>query len=317
MPYLVAMHTVVVVALDRVVPFDLATPLEVFRRARLPDGRPGYRVRVCAATSSVDAGLFNIDAPWTLDALADADTIIVPGRSALTPVPANVLDALRTAAAAGTRIASICTGTFTLAAAGLLDGLRATTHWMTATALAQQYPAIDVDPDVLYVDNGQILTSAGAAAGLDLCLHLIRRDLGSAVAADAARLSVMPLEREGGQSQFIVHEKPPTPQGSVLEPVLQWMEDNATQELSLGDIARQSGMSARTLLRRFREQTGTTPLQWLHRTRVRQAQFLLETTTHPVDRIAGQVGFGSPTAFRDRFKRITGVSPQTYRSAFQ
>ena len=317
MPYLVAMHTVVVVALDRVVPFDLATPLEVFRRARLPDGRPGYRVRVCAATSSVDAGLFNIDAPWTLDALADADTIIVPGRSALTPVPANVLDALRTAAAAGTRIASICTGTCTLAAAGLLDGLRATTHWMTATALAQQYPAIDVDPDVLYVDNGQILTSAGAAAGLDLCLHLIRRDLGSAVAADAARLSVMPLEREGGQSQFIVHEKPPTPQGSVLEPVLQWMEDNATQELSLGDIARQSGMSARTLLRRFREQTGTTPLQWLHRTRVRQAQFLLETTSHPVDRIAGQVGFGSPTAFRDCFKRITGVSPQTYRSAFQ
>jgi transcriptional regulator GlxA family with amidase domain len=145
------------------------------------------------------------DAHWTLDALAEADTIIVPGRSALTPVPAGVLDALRTAAVAGTRIASICSGTFTLAAAGLLDGLRATTHWMVATALGQQHPA-DVDPDVLYVDNGQILTSAGAAAGLDLCLHLIRRDYGSAVAADAARLSVMPLEREGGQAQFIVHE---------------------------------------------------------------------------------------------------------------
>jgi transcriptional regulator GlxA family with amidase domain len=315
--YVMAMHTVAVLALDQVVPFDLATPLEVFGRVRLPDGRPGYRVRVCAAGSPVDAGLFHIDAPWTLSALAEADTIIVPGRSVLTRVPADILAALRTAAASGTRIASICSGTFTLAAAGLLDGLRATTHWVAASAFAQRYPEIELDPDVLYVDNGQILTSAGAAAGLDLCLHLIRRDYGSAVAADAARLSVMPLEREGGQAQFIVHEQPPTPRGSVLEPVLRWMEDNAARELSLEDIARHSGMSARTLLRRFREQTGTTPLQWLHRARVRQAQFLLETTAHPVDRIAGQVGFGSPTAFRDRFKRITGVSPQTYRGAFQ
>jgi len=311
------MHTVAVLALDQVVPFDLATPLEVFGRVRLPDGRAGYRVRVCAAGSSVDAGLFRIDAPWTLDTLGGADTIIVPGRSALTPVPVEVLTALRAAAAAGTRIASICTGTFTLAEARLLDGLRATTHWVTAALLADRHPEIEVDPDVLYVDNGQILTSAGAAAGLDLCLHLIRRDYGSVVAAAAARLCVMPLEREGGQAQFIVHEQPPTPQGSVLEPVLQWMEDNAARELSLEDIARHSDMSARTLLRRFREQTGTTPLQWLHRARIRQAQFLLETTAHPVGRIAGQVGFGSPTAFRDRFKRITGVSPQAYRSAFQ
>jgi transcriptional regulator GlxA family with amidase domain len=311
------MHAVLVLALDDVVPFDLATPLEVFGRVRLPDGRPGYRVRVCAADSPVDAGLFRIDAPWPLRALAEADTIIVPGRSVLTPVRPDVLDALRAAAAAGTRIASICTGTFTLAATGLLDGLRATTHWVAATALAQRYPAIDVDPDVLYVDNGQFLTSAGAAAGLDLCLHLIRRDYGSAVAADAARLSVMPLEREGGQAQFIVHEPPPTPQGSVLEPLLRWMEDNVASGLSLEDIARQSGMSKRTLLRRFHEQMGTTPLQWLQRARVRQAQFLLETTAHPIDRIAGQVGFGSATTFRDRFKRVTGVSPHAYRSAFR
>ena len=315
--YVMAMHTVAVLALDQVVPFDLATPLEVFGRVRLPDGRPGYRVRVCAATSPVETELFRIDAPWTLDALAEADTIIVPGRSVLTPVPGDVLAALRTAAAAGTRIASICSGTFTLAAAGLLDDLRATTHWAVATALAEQYPAIDVDPDVLYVDNGQILTSAGAAAGLDLCLHLIRRDYGSAVAADAARLSVMPLEREGGQAQFIVREHPPTPQGSVLEPLLRWMEDNAARDLSLEEIGRHSGMSTRTLLRRFHEQTGTTPLQWLHRARVRQAQFLLESTAHPIDRIAGQVGFGSPTTFRDRFKRVTGVTPQAYRNAFQ
>jgi transcriptional regulator GlxA family with amidase domain len=315
--YIVAVHTVAVLALDQVVPFDLGTPLEVFARVRLPDGRAGYRVRVCAADAKVETGYFTIDAPWDLGSLAQADTIIVPGRSVLSPLPAEVLEALRAAAAAGTRIASICSGTFTLAEAGLLDGLRATTHWAVAAALAEQYPRIEVDPDVLYVDNGQILTSAGAAAGLDLCLHLIRRDHGSAVAADAARLSVMPLEREGGQAQFIVHQQPPSPQGSILEPILQWMQDNAARELTLEDIARHSGMSTRTLLRRFREQTGTTPLQWLHRARVHQAQFLLETTSHSVDRIAGQVGFGSSTAFRGRFKRVTGVSPQAYRTAFR
>ena len=169
---------------------------------------------------------------------------------------------------------------------------------------------------MLYVDNGQILTSAGAAAGLDLCLHMIRRDYGSAVAADAARLSVMPLEREGGQAQFIVHDHPPTPQGSALEPLLAWLQDNLGRDLTLADIATHAGISTRTLIRRFREQTGTTPLQWLHRARVRQAQHLLETTQHSVERIGAQVGFGSPTAFRDRFKRTTGVSPHTYRRTF-
>jgi transcriptional regulator GlxA family with amidase domain len=188
---------------------------------------------------------------------------------------------------------------------------------MAAALLAELHPAIDVDPDVLYVDNGQFLTSAGAAAGLDLCLHLIRRDHGSAVAADAARLSVMPLEREGGQAQFIVHDQPPTPRGSILEPVLRWMEDNSGKDLTLDDIAAYAGMSTRTLNRRFREQTGTTPMHWLLRIRIRQAQYLLEATKHPVDRIATQVGFSSPTAFRDRFKRIVGTNPNAYRAAFQ
>jgi transcriptional regulator GlxA family with amidase domain len=232
------------------------------------------------------------------------------------PLPPGVGAALREAAAAGTRIASICSGTFPLAATGLLDGLRATTHWLGAARLAAAYPDIDVDPGVLYVDNGQILTSAGAAAGLDLCLHLIRRDYGSAVAADAARLSVMPLEREGGQAQFIVHDHTPSPKGVVLEPVLDWLRDNLARELTLDEIAAHAGVSTRTLMRRFREQTGTTPLQWLHRARVRQAQHLLETTRHSVERIGAQVGFGSPTAFRDRFKRTTGVSPHTYRRTF-
>ena len=312
------MHTVAVLALDGVIPFDLSTPIEVFGRTRLPDGRPAYRVRVCAPTEEVEAGAFTLRAPWQLDTLAEADTIVVAGISdPSVPVPDEVLDALREAAARGTRLASICSGAFVLAATGLLDGHRATTHWAAAAQLAARHPAVDVDPDVLYVDNGRLLTSAGAAAGLDLCLHMIRCDLGSAVAADAARLSVMPLEREGGQAQFIVHEQPPAPRGSVIEPLLRWMEDNARRDLTLDDLASQAGMSVRTLNRRFREQTGTSPLQWLQRARIRQAQYLLETTGHPVDRIATQVGFGSPTAFRDRFKRLVGTSPHAYRRAFQ
>ncbi|MGH3974379.1 MAG: GlxA family transcriptional regulator [Pseudonocardiaceae bacterium] len=311
------MHTVAVLALDGVIAFDLSTPIEVFSRTRLPDGRSAYRVRICAASPEVNAGPFTLRAPWGLDALADADTIVLPGVADPTAaVPVEVLDALRRAAANGTRIASICAGAFTLAATGLLDGRRATTHWLATALLAAHHPNVEVDPDVLYVDNGQFLTSAGAAAGLDLCLHMIRRDHGCAVAANAARLSVMPLERDGGQAQFIVHE-PPTPDGATLEPLLRWMQDNAQRELTLDDIATHAGMSARTLNRRFREQTGTTPLQWLHRVRVHQAQYLLETTTHPIDRIAVQVGFGSPTTFRDRFKRLTGTSPQAYRRAFQ
>ncbi|MFI1913889.1 GlxA family transcriptional regulator [Nocardia sp. NPDC020380] len=311
------MHTVAVLALDRVVAFDLAVPLEVFGRARLPDGRSPYRVRVCGQSTEVDAGAFALRPPWPLDALATADTIIVPGRSEIAvPEPEPIVAALRAAARQGTRIASICSGAFTLAAAGLLDGLAATTHWLAADHLARTYPAIDVKPDVLYVDNGAILTSAGAAAGLDLCLHMVRRDFGSAVAADAARMAVMPLEREGGQAQFVVHHQPPTPAGSHLELVCAWIEDHLDDDLTLADMAARAGMSERTFSRRFREQLGTTPLQWLLRARVRRAQHLLENTDHSVDRVAALAGFGSPTAFRDRFKRIAGVAPNRYRSSF-
>jgi transcriptional regulator GlxA family with amidase domain len=309
------MHTVAVLALEDLIAFDLATPVQAFGFARLPDGEPAYRVLVCGESVVKTEG-FTLQPDRGLDALDEADTIVVPG-CAEPKAPVEVAEALRAAAARGTRIASICVGAFTLAASGLLDGLRATTHWLAAADLAARYPEIDVDPNVLYVDNGQILTSAGAAAGIDMCLHMIRRDHGSAVAAHAARMSVVPLEREGGQAQFIVHDQPPVPRGGELEPVLRWLADNAEAELSLADIAAHAGMSTRTLNRRFREQTGTTPLQWLHRERVRRAQYLLENTTHPVDRIAGQVGFGSPTAFRERFKRVVGTSPNAYRSAFQ
>uniref|UniRef100_UPI00403FD36D GlxA family transcriptional regulator n=1 Tax=Streptomyces sp. TG1A-60 TaxID=3129111 RepID=UPI00403FD36D len=208
-------------------------------------------------------------------------------------------------------------GAFIFAATGLLDGLRATTHWIAAPDLAARHPAVTVDPNVLYVDNGQFLTSAGAAAAMDMCLHMIRKDHGSAVAAFTARMCVMPLEREGGQAQFIVHDQPSAPAGATMEPLLRWLEENVERDLTLDDIALHAGTSARTLNRRFREQTGTTPLQWLHRARVRRAQYLLESTDHTVDRIATQAGFGSPTAFRDRFKRVVGTSPYAYRRAFR
>ncbi|MEV4351813.1 helix-turn-helix domain-containing protein [Actinoplanes sp. NPDC049596] len=312
------MHQVAVLALDDVIPFDLATPLEVFSRVRLPGGPAPYAVRVCAPTPQVSAGLFTVTAPYGLELLDTADTIIVPGvADPSRPVRPEILTALRTAASRGTRLASICAGAFVLAATGLLDGRRATTHWAGTDAFRAMFPAVGLDPGVLYVDAGQFLTSAGAAAGLDLCLHLVRRDFGSAVAADAARLSVMPLEREGGQAQFIVPERPPAPRGSALEPLLLWLEEDAPADLTLDDIAAKAGMSARTLNRRFREHTGTTPLQWLHRARIRRAQHLLETTARPVDRIGAEVGFGSPTAFRDRFKRVVGTSPQSYRRAFR
>ena len=311
------MHMVAVLAIDGVLAFDLSTPVEVFGRARLPDGRRAYGVRVCAPADEVDAGIFTLRAPWGLDTLAEADTIIVPGLADPTaPIPDDVLGALRDAAEGGTRIASICVGAFTLAEAGLLGGLRATTHWTAAKEFSRLYPDVEVDAGVLFVDNGQLLTSAGAAAGLDLCLHMIRRDHGSAVAADAARLAVMPLERDGGQAQFIVYEQPGA-DGSGLGPLLMWMQENAHRDLTLQEIAIRAKLSSRTLNRRFREQTGTTPLRWLRGSRIRRAQYLLETTAHPVERISRQVGFNSPTSFRDQFKGLVGTSPQAYRRAFR
>ncbi|AYL39326.1 GlxA family transcriptional regulator [Streptomyces sp. PDY-4] len=312
------MHSVTILALDGVIPFDMAAPMQVFDQTRLPDGRRPYRVRLCAERPEVRAdGGFTLRVDRGLEALADADTVVVPGRAEGSPPPSPaVLAALREAAGAGTRIASVCVGAFVLAEAGLLDGLRATTHWVAAGLLARSFPEVDVRPDVLYVDNGRILTSAGAAAALDMCLHMIRSDLGSAVAADAARMSVMPLEREGGQAQFIVHEHPPVPRGSDLEPLLDWIGDNLAHEVTLGAMAARAGMSERTFSRRFREQTGTTPLQWLLRARVRRAQYLLENSDHTVERIAQQAGFGSPTAFRERFRKVVGTTPHAYRSTF-
>jgi transcriptional regulator GlxA family with amidase domain len=308
-----------VLALDNVVSLDLAIPCEVFRRTVLPAGQPGYEVRVCGAGPAprmVRAGQFGLCPDWGIGGLDGADIVIVPGTDPLGPVPPAALGALRAAAAAGVRIMSVCSGAFTLAAAGILDGLRATTHWAVAAELARRHPRVSVDPGVLYVDNGQVLTSAGAAAGLDLCLHAVRLDYGAAVAAQAARLSVMALERGGGQSQFIRHA-PPAPDGVSLQPLLHWLQDNLAQPVTVADMARRAVLSERTLTRRFREQTGTTPVQWLLRARVLRAQDLLESTDQPVERVAAQAGFGSAVAFRARFREQVGVSPLRYRRTFR
>ncbi len=210
----------------------------------------------------------------------------------------------------------MCVGAFTLAAAGLLDGLRATTHWAHAAELARRYPQVEVDPSVLFIDNGQVLTSAGIAAGLDVCLHLVRQDLGAQVAADTARRIVMPPQRDGGQAQFIAHADPADPDTS-LQPVLDWMQANLHRPLTLDDIAAHGAMSVRSLNRRFRAEIGTTPLQWLLRARVHRAQELLETTGLSVDRVAEESGFGSATTLRYHFTRLTRTSPQAYRTTFQ
>jgi transcriptional regulator GlxA family with amidase domain len=311
-------HSIAILALDGVVAADVAAPAEVFARTRLPDGRAPYQVRIATRAASVDAGLFTLSTPWRLDAVTTADTVIVPGRHDLdASTPRAAIEALRAAAASGRRIASICVGAFILAEAGLLDGQRATTHWAAAAELARRFPAVQVDPDVLYVDNGQILTSAGAAAAFDLCLHLVRCDHGPAVAADTARAVVMPLERAGDQRQFVTHPPSPPDEGQTLEPLLRWLHDNAGRPLTLDAIAAHAAMSTRSLNRRFRDEVGTTPMQWLRTTRVRRAQQLLEATDHTVERVAHLAGFTSAAALREHFAAVVGTNPTTYRRAFQ
>lgn len=305
-------HTVVVLALDGVITFDLGTPVEVFGRTTVA-GEPAYEVVVAGPRRTVDAGPVSLAVPHGLDRIVDADTVIVPGRSDLTlPPDPRAVRALQEAAGRGARIASICVGALDLAATGLLDGLRATTHWRAAGLLADRHPAVDVDAGALFVDNGQVLTSAGAAAGLDLCLHIVARDHGGAVAAEAARTAVVPLTRDAGQAQFIRDDE----LGSGgLAATLQWIEEHAAEPLTVADIAAVSAVSARTLNRRFAEEVGTTPSAWLTRSRVRRAQRLLETTDWSVDRVAVASGLGSATNLRARFSAVVGTSPTRYRTA--
>ena len=312
------MHTVVVLALSDTIAFDLATPVEVFRRVELASGNAGYRVLVCGTDRVVTAGPLRIATDHGLDTLAGADTIVVPGRDDVSAeTPRAVIEALRDAFGRGARVASICTGAFTLAAAGLLDGKRATTHWRASEAFRAAFPAVDLDPDVLYVDEGRVLTSAGASAGLDLCLHMVARDHGAAVAADAARLAVAPLHRSGGQAQFIRRNQRARLERTEFDDILGWIEREAHRDLVLGDIAARAAVSVRTLNRRFQAETGQAPMQWLTGVRVRHAQQMLETTSLGTERIGNDVGFTSPVNFREQFRRLTGVSPQHYRNTFR
>ncbi|WP_394844732.1 helix-turn-helix domain-containing protein [Pendulispora brunnea] len=309
-------HLVAVLAFDGVVLGDLATPCELFGRVRTDDGRAPYEVRVCGTSSRVASELLTLHAPWRISSVDHADTVIVPGVDDVErPVPVAIQTAIRRALRRGARIASICSGAFVLAATGILDGLRATTHWLGAPELARRYPRVQVDPDVLYVDNGQVLTSAGAAAGLDLCLYLVRRDFGAEVAARAARIAVMPLERAGGQAQFIAYE-PPARNGTAMGNLLAWIEQHLAEELTLSVLARRAAMSSRTFCRRFREQVGTTPAAWIARARVTHAQRLLESTNLSIETIASEVGLRSSTVLRDHFARLLGTSPNAYRRAF-
>jgi AraC family transcriptional activator FtrA len=312
------MHVVAVAVTPGAPIFELAVPCEVFGIGRPDLVDPWYGFRLCAVDpgrTSVAAG-FSVEATQGLEALADSDTVIIPAcvNVHAAPPPA-LLDALREAHARGARVAAICSGAFVLAAAGLLAGRRATTHWMHADELARRYPEVQVDPGVLYVQDGTIFTSAGTAAGLDLCLELVRQDHGAAVANMLARRLVIPPHRSGGQAQFV---ETPLPQaGDSLAGLLDWALAHLDQPLTLSDLARAAHLSRRTLARRFQTAVGMTPMQWLLAQRIHRAQQLLEATDEPVERIAGLAGFGSPANFRQHFARATGVSPLGYRRTFQ
>ena len=308
-------HRVAILALPGFVPFDLVIPQALFSQAALADGRKPYEVCFCGPHGAIASSQYAIAADLPLDELPGMDTVVIPGvMDALAFDDAAVGQALCLAAAAGVRLASICTGAFVLAAAGLLGGLRATTHWAMTGELAGRYPDVAVEPDVLFVDNGRILTSAGLASGLDLCLHLIRQDYGAAVAARSADFFVLPIEREGGHAQQI---RRIAPQGGENLAALQiWLLENLHGELTLQAIARHACMSPRTLHRKFQEQAGVAPMAWLAGARIRRAQALLETTHLPVEQIAAATGFGSATAFRDRFRRSVGASPTAWRKTY-
>ncbi|MFG2496711.1 GlxA family transcriptional regulator [Streptomyces sp. NPDC048441] len=318
-------HKIAVLIRDGVLPMELGLVHQLFGNARrTPSGPPLYTLRTCALTPGkirTDAD-FPVYAEHGPDAVATADTVIIPASheedESLSPgeLKPALAGTLKSATDAGARMASICTGAFVLAAAGLLDGRRATTHWLSADLFARTFPTVTVDPDVLYVDEGKVLTSAGEAAGIDLCLHMIREDHGAAVAADVARRTVVPPHREGGQAQYI--------QRPVAEPGLtstgrarQWAQSRLSDPLTLAELAERESMSVRTFSRRFREETGLTPMQWLTQRRVDRARELLEETDRTVDRIATDAGFGTGASLRQHFQAGLGVSPGAYRMTFR
>ncbi|MEU6482605.1 helix-turn-helix domain-containing protein [Streptomyces sp. NPDC046887] len=318
-----APHRVVVLALAGLLPFELGIPHRIFGRAVDSAGRPLYTTVTCGLAAGpvrTDAD-FDIRVEHGPEALATADTVVVPASYELGPVYAQgrltpELAAALTHIRPGTRLVSICTGGYVLAAAGFLDGRPATTHWSSAEHFQRLFPAVRVDPDVLFIDDGDVLTSAGVAAGIDLCLHIVRRDHGAAVANAVARRTVVPPHRDGGQAQFI--DRPvPDERLATTAAARAWALDRLHQPLQLRDLAGQESMSVRTFTRRFREEVGVSPGQWLTRQRVERARQLLESTDLPVDQVARDVGFGTAQSMRAHLLAVLGVPPTVYRRTFR
>ncbi|MCD9144640.1 GlxA family transcriptional regulator [Streptomyces albireticuli] len=316
-------HRVVVLALPGVIPFELSIPYRIFGKATTSAGDPLYEVVTCALTPGgvrTDAD-FDITVDRGPEALAEADTVVVPASYELgPPFTEGRLDEEQAAALAwvrpGTRMVSICTGSFVLAAAGLLDGRPATTHWSSTDHFQRLYPSVRVDADVLFVDDGDLLTSAGVASGIDLCVHIVRRDHGSAVANEVARRSVVPPHRDGGQAQYI--QRPvPEPQVATTTAARAWALGRLHEPIQLRDMAEREAMSVRTFTRRFREEVGISPGQWLTQQRVERARHLLEDTDLSVDQVAQDAGFGTAASMRQHLQTALGVSPTAYRRTFR
>lgn len=310
-----ALHHVAAVVLPGVAPFEFGVLCEAFGLDRSAMGVP--RLRFTPVTP--DPGLvptslgFGIEVADGLDAARDADLVCVPA-GPWRDVPASVLHLLQDTVARGGRVLSVCSGAFVLGEAGLLDDRDCTTHWMHAEALAQRYTRARVNPNVLYVHDGPVYTSAGTAAGIDACLYVWRREYGDAVAGIVARRMVVPPHRDGGQAQYIDNPLPPTPES--LAPLLSWLQENLAEQITVAEMAHRMWMTPRTFARRFAAETGTTPYKWLLQQRVAAAAQLLETTSLPLEDIATQVGLGDATLMRHHFKTLRGTTPSAYRTSF-
>ncbi|MFI6261281.1 GlxA family transcriptional regulator [Micromonospora sp. NPDC051006] len=313
------LRTVAVLALDQVAAFELGVLAEVFGTDRTADGFPGYRFHVCSPDGAPvrTASGFQLVPHADLAPLEDADLVAVPAHSQGTTVPATVLEALRRADARGAHLLSVCSGAFLLGAAGLLDDRECTTHWRYVDELQRLHPKARVRCNSLYVADGRLLTSAGTAAGIDACLHLIRQEHGSATATRLARRMVVPPHRDGGQSQYIEAPIPRAPEAPTLEPVLEWLMGHLDRTVTVDELAARAGMAPRTFARRFRAETGTTPHDWMTNQRVLLARRLLEETRLSVEAVADQAGFGDAAALRHHFTRRVGATPHSYRTTFR
>ncbi|MFI9508142.1 GlxA family transcriptional regulator [Nocardia sp. NPDC052566] len=308
------MHHVAVLVLPDVVAFDLGVPAQVFGH---PDERDRYTLTVCTPSPGLVPSTtgFAISVDTGLAALTTADTVVIPGYAPHDAPNHAVLEALRRSAARGARMISVCTGAFALAPTGLLDGRRVATHWRDAAELAARYPTVHVDPDALYISDGSIMSSAGVAAGIDLCVHVVRTDYGEHAATEVARRMVVAPHRTGGQAQFLHRPVPPPATG--LAPTCEWALTRLADRMTVADLARHAGWAPRTFARHFVAETGTTPQRWLTAQRLLEARRLLELTTLPIDQVATRTGLGTAANLRLLLSRDTGTTPTHYRRTYR